>query len=940
MKRLLGVTRWPLGYTVAREGFRAWFSLRRGEKMGKLLLLVSLCGVLQAQTALTALPCSEESSLMALNSNVSTSVDFENQTNETVNVYWLNFMGAPVLYYTLAPGTGYTQQTFVTHPWLITDASNNCIEIFEPVSGPGVADIGTAPIISASTLSVSSSALTFTGSVGGASPASQVLSVTPGSAGPAPFTVTLDSGTAGSAPPAFLSVQPLSGTAPANLTVTAATASLTAGTYNGRILISDPADTSQTPVAVSVTFTLNAAPPQLSVSPTLLRFQAGASTTATQDQLLVLGNTGGGGPLSFTITVADQSSWISVSPASGQISPSAPASVAVTVNSQGLASGSYRDSLQISTSAGTVSVPVSLFVPPSGPVLGVDLSGVTFRGRAGNGVPSLDPIQIFDNGGAGTTINWTAQILSGSNWLSLGATSGTSTPGNPGQLMLQPTAAVTTLGAGTYYALIEVSATQAQNSPQYVAAVLNLAPANSAPSPDAAPQGLFFVGAVGGAAPASQITTAYVSSSTPLAFQTSVVTNDGAPWLSATSSSTMTSLANPARVNVAVNPAILTQGIYTGEVEILIGSVLRAVNITLVVTPQGSSSSIRPTTPKVVSCTPSKIAITQVALLDNFSVPASFPIELSVQLNDDCGNAITNGQVVASFSNGDPTLSLPPDTPAGTYSAPWQAINANAQTAITVNATAGALQPATSQLLGGVSATSNPAPVLVTAGTLNNLNPVVGAALAPGTVAQVYGSNLASTTAQPSSVPLPGTLNGTQILIGGMPAPIYFLSARQMVVEIPTELAPGQQYSIIAMVNGALSLTDTLSLAPAEPGVAAYSNGGVIAQHTDFSLVTSTSPAHPGEALIMYLVGMGATSSMVPSGTAAPSNPTASVTLQPTVQVDGQSADILFAGLTPGGVGLYQIDFVVPPAAKAGNLNVIVMQGAAVANTVTLPVAQ
>ena len=425
--------------------------------MWKLLFVVFLCGSAQAQSALTALPCSLESSLMSLNSNVSTTVDFENQTAQTVQVYWLNFMGARVLYYTLPPGMGYVQSTFVTHPWVITDSSNTCIEIFEPVNSPGVADIGTAVISSGAMLTVSSSALEFSGSAGGDSPSPQVLAVTPGGAGSSSFNVQVDSGTTGSAPPAFLTVQPLFGTAPASLSVTAATGSLAAGTYNGRILISNPADPSQNPMPVAVTFTVNAAKPQLVVSPPLTRFQVTAQAAATQSQILMLSNSGGGGPLAFTISTANQSSWLSVSPTSGQILPNTPASVNVAVNSQGLASESYRDLLQISTSAGSVAVPVALYVAPAGPVLGLDLTGRYFRGRQGNGVPSVDPVEIFDNGGAGTSVNWAAEVLSGSNWLSLSGTSGTSSPGHPGQLTLQPTSAVTTLVAGTYYALVKIS---------------------------------------------------------------------------------------------------------------------------------------------------------------------------------------------------------------------------------------------------------------------------------------------------------------------------------------------------------------------------------------------------------------------------------------------------------------------------------------------------
>ena len=780
------------GRALACGVYRARFSPWRDETMWKLLLVVFFCGSAQAQAALTALPCSLESSLMSLNSNVSTTVDFENQTAQTVQVYWLNFMGARVLYYTLPPGMGYVQQTFVTHPWVIADSSNTCIEIFEPVNGPGVADIGTAVISSGAMLSVSSSALTFNSSAGGDSPPPQVLAVTPSGAGSSSFNVQVDGGTTGSAAPAFLSVQPLFGTAPASVTVSAATGSVAAGTYKARILISNPADPSQAPIPVAVTFTVNGAKPQLVVSPTLTRFQATAQTAVTQDQLLMLSNSGGG-PLAFTISTANQSSWLSVSPTSGQILPNTPASVSVAVNSQGLASGSYRDSLQISTSAGSVAVPVSLYVAPSGPVLGLDLTGLTFRGRQGNGVPSVDPVEIFDNGGAGTSVNWTAELLSGSNWLSLSGTSGTSSPGNPSQLMLQPTSAVTTLMAGTYYALVKISDPKSENSPQFLTAVLNLAPADSAPMPDPTPQGLFFTGTVSGPSPASQPDYAYAGSSTPVAFQASAVTNDGAPWLSETSTSTTTSLSNPAVLNVSVNPAILTPGIYMGAIQISIGAQLRSVNVTLVVPPQGSSSSNGVVTPKAAGCAPTRIAITPVGTVNNFSFPASFPAVLSVQLNDDCGTPITNGSVAAFFSNGDPALSLPPNSPSGTYSAVWQPGVVSAQTAITISATASTLLvPATAKLLGGVSATPNPAPSLVTGGALSNLNAVVGGALAPGTVAQVYGSNLASGVATPGSVPLPGILNGTQFLVGGMAAPLFYSSGTQLVVQIPTELTAGQ----------------------------------------------------------------------------------------------------------------------------------------------------
>jgi uncharacterized protein (TIGR03437 family) len=90
---------------------------------------------------------------------------------------------------------------------------------------------------------------------------------------------------------------------------------------------------------------------------------------------------------------------------------------------------------------------------------------------------------------------------------------------------------------------------------------------------------------------------------------------------------------------------------------------------------------------------------------------------------------------------------------------------------------------------------------------------------------------------------------------------------------------------------------------------------------------------------VMYALGMGATNPPVLSGVAAPSSTLAQAALQPTVTVDNQNAQILYAGLTPTFVGLYQINFVVPSTAPTGSLDVVVKQGTATANTTTLAVA-
>jgi uncharacterized protein (TIGR03437 family) len=257
---------------------------------------------------------------------------------------------------------------------------------------------------------------------------------------------------------------------------------------------------------------------------------------------------------------------------------------------------------------------------------------------------------------------------------------------------------------------------------------------------------------------------------------------------------------------------------------------------------------------------------------------------------------------------------------------------------VTLRASAGSLQPGVFQILGAIS--QNQAPVLARNGTLHNLNPVVGGALAPGTVAQVYGSGLASAAVAPNLLPLPTSYNGTTVLVGGFAAPLYYLSDGQLNVEIPSELAPNQSYPIIVSANGALTLPDMIDIVPATPGDAAYADGHVIAQHSDFSLVNVDHPAKPGEYLVMYLAGMGATSPAVPSGQPSPRlEPLARVMDQPTVTVDGQNAPIIYAGLTPGAAGLYQINFQVPLSSHSGDLHMLVTQNGQTANMTMLPVS-
>ena len=792
---------------------------------------------------------------------------------------------------------------------------------------------------SAPSLSVTPTSLSFSGTFGGDAPPAQELDILSNLTQPAPYRLTTDSGTNGSASPTWLTVKPVNGTAPAKVVVTADQGSMSPGTYNGRINVADSGG-NVTPVGVTLTVTDTAA--QLAVAPNVLRVTTLSATPGTVTQTLVVTNSGGHAPISFSTSLGNDGNFItSVTPSSGAIPRNSPVLVTVKVSTQGLKPGAYRQTIHFTSSNGNVDLPIPLFVASTGPVLGVNVTGLRFQARVGNGYSTPQTVKVLNVGDATSTLNWTADFLSGSGLFTLSSTTGSATLSSPGTINVTPSQTALQGSAGGAYAILRITSAQAKNSPQYVVLVLDLAAANSLPLPDPSPAGLFFVGAANGAQPAALTVTVNTSSSNAVAFQAATLTTDGGTWLSVSPATGASSTATPGQIKVSINTAGLSPGIYTGEVSISMSGTVRTVNVTLIVQPAGSSTEpgAETITPQA-TCTASKLALTETGIVNNFAFPASWPAPLITQLNDDCGAAVLNGSVVANFSNGDAPLMLKGDGQNGTYSASWQPVNSTSQMVVTLRATSGSLTPATMQLTGTIA--TNTAPVLFANGTVDPFYRVGGGALAPGTIVEIYGKGLASSTASPGSLPLPPTFNGTFVTVGGLQAPLDYLSSGQLDAVIPFELTPNQQYSILVSANNAFTLPDLLDIVTVQPGVASYADGHILAQHgADYSLVDANHPAKPGEVLIIYLLGLGPTNPSVPSGQAAPATPPlAQVTNPVTMTVANQPAQVVFAGLTPGLAGLYQIDFIVPTTAPSGDLDVVITQNSIVANSTKIPVSQ
>jgi len=166
-------------------------------------------------------------------------------------------------------------------------------------------------------------------------------------------------------------------------------------------------------------------------------------------------------------------------------------------------------------------------------------------------------------------------------------------------------------------------------------------------------------------------------------------------------------------------------------------------------------------------------------------------------------------------------------------------------------------------------------------------------------------------------------LDGVQVLIDGVAAPIYFVSSGQIAVIVPSELPASYQWATIQVINNnTTSNVITTPVYPTAPGVYTNPSGGVYAAAVDANsgqIVTPTTPAQPGDTLEVFATGLGDVFPTVPDGAAPPNSPLSYTVNTITADVDGNAATVLFAGLAPTLAGLYQINVTIPSTTAAGD---------------------
>lgn len=89
-------------------------------------------GTERLETLIDRKACAQESSLRSLDGQNPTAINFVNLTSQAIRIYWLDYQGRRQFYHVLQPTQGYTQSTYLTHPWMTTTKSGECLAIYLP----------------------------------------------------------------------------------------------------------------------------------------------------------------------------------------------------------------------------------------------------------------------------------------------------------------------------------------------------------------------------------------------------------------------------------------------------------------------------------------------------------------------------------------------------------------------------------------------------------------------------------------------------------------------------------------------------------------------------------------------------------------------------------------------------------------------------------------
>jgi uncharacterized protein (TIGR03437 family) len=828
---------------------------------------------------------------------------------------------------------------------------------------------------------VSPQSLSFTYQAGGAIPAPQTFSVFSNLAS-VKYSVTASAN--------WLNVAPAVGQTPGNIVVSLQKPSSIPAcpgpavcTDTATITIK-PTNSAAAPAPVNVTLTVLPAQPQLVVSPQYLTVSGSTGGSSIQRQVQVF-NTGGG-TLNYTVT-ASVLPWLTVScGASGSVTfTTPPTAICFTFNPAAVQAGIYHTLVTVSAGSGIqpVVVNVTLQVTQAESLILLSPGAMEFTAARGGQVPASQTLDVL-NIGTGT-MDWVAQASG--NWLELSTggcnttsqrITGSATSGGPaGSLTVCVDPAVAQVGAN--YGQITVSVLNgAAGNFEEIAVLLNVLP-SGAPLPEqVAPTGVVLQVTAGSNALVPVPVNVTNFNAQAVSFTVLSVMQDGAGWLSTNPENGSLPGGATTPIEVRGTAALLSPGIYHGQVWVGFSDGNATVlNVILVVSPAAGTTSVGesararkdhplaspPNCPGGSVLPPQFVNLSQ----ENFQVQAGTVQQLLVQVKDSCGNPITGSDVGATLSvviyNSTTQATL--ETPNLLYSVAqglWQygwtptstevgpvTLYAVAGIGVGDNSTGNRSAYWTGTVTAAATGSAAQPSVVINAASPDIDNISQYNQVAAGSYIAIYGAMLADGTANP--YPFPTQAQGTEVLLGGIPLLLDYVSPTQINALVPTtsQLPQNAPLPLKIQRDGTVSVQDLqVSVAAVQPAI--YTLDGkqaaaLIANTVDIvaplgSPWGGSRPAQAGvDYLEIYCNGLGPVTNPPKDGQQAGSDPLSWTVTMPTVTIGGVQATPIFWGLSPGSVALYQIDVQVPAGSQTGDAVPIVIQmGAVPSNTAYIAV--
>lgn len=208
------------------------------------------------------------------------------------------------------------------------------------------------------------------------------------------------------------------------------------------------------------------------------------------------------------------------------------------------------------------------------------------------------------------------------------------------------------------------------------------------------------------------------------------------------------------------------------------------------------------------------------------------------------------------------------------------------------------------------------APAYTASSIVNSGNYTAGP-LAPNTLVTIFGTDLSfyeATGVRDVQGALPMELGNVRVVVGNLAAPLYYVSPSQINFIVPAGLRAGNVKLYVARQGLAGPVLD-MTMVDSAPATFKLGSDSIIAVHASGELISADSPAKRGEVIVVYATGLGNTNPALPQF-GPPTYPALMSRFSDLrVVLNGApitQSRVLYGGVTPGWLGLYQVNVAVP----------------------------